>query len=120
MLQMLIGSVIGALAGYLYGSERGREEARRRFASAPEPVRRMTQTAASAAGTGAQRAAEALSSAPVPDQVKEVARRTGAAVQTAAQRTGQVASAGPGIVLPTETETATRPSEPLPTQHPQA
>jgi hypothetical protein len=73
MLRLVFGLAIGFLAGYLYGSERARDEARRRLSTAPEPLRRATGTVASAAGGGAQRLAGAVAAAPAPAVVKQVA-----------------------------------------------
>ena len=120
MLQMLVGAAIGAAAGYLYGSEQGRQEARRRLAKAPEPVRRATQAAAAALGTGAERAVGTLANAPMPQPVRQAAQRAGAAVQAGAQQAGAMAAGAPTIVLPTETEIASRPDAPLPALHPES
>ena len=42
-MRLIVGIALGFLAGYLYGSERARDEAARRLASAQEPVRRATE-----------------------------------------------------------------------------
>jgi len=41
MLRMMVGMTIGFVGGYLYGSERARGEARRRFANAQDPSDRQ-------------------------------------------------------------------------------
>ena len=75
MLRMMLGIALGFAAGYLYGSERARDEALRRFSNAPEPVRQATE-----------RLSGAISGAPVPDVVKQAATRATAAVQTATEQ----------------------------------
>lgn len=119
MWQWLIGMAAGFAAGYLYGSDRAREEARRRLAAAPEPVRRATQTVASAASGGAQRVAGAVSSAPVPEPVKQAATRATGAVQAAAGQAGRSIAPEPEIARPTAAEVAGRPAEPLPRIEPE-
>jgi hypothetical protein len=39
MLRLMVGIALGFIGGYLYSSERARDEARRHPAHAPEPVR---------------------------------------------------------------------------------
>src|SRR6516165_5878307 len=78
MVRLLDGIALGFAAGYLYGSERARDEARRRFASAPEPVRQATE-----------RLSGAIAGSPVPDALKQAATRATAAVQTATEKAAQ-------------------------------
>jgi hypothetical protein len=77
-MKMLIAASLGFLAGWLYGSERARSEARRRLAAAPQSV-------ASAASTGAQRVSGLLDAAPLPPQVKDTASRVTSKVRTTAE-----------------------------------
>src|SRR5918911_4809025 len=100
MLRLVFGIAIGFLAGYLYGSERARDEARRRLSAAPEPLRRATTTVASAAGGSAQRLAGAVAAAPAPAVVKQVASRATSTVQTAAEQAGKAVTPGPEIARP--------------------
>ena len=74
-MRMLLGIALGFVAGYLYGSERARDEALRRFSNAPEPVRQATE-----------RISGAITGAPIPDAVKQAATRATDAVQTATER----------------------------------
>jgi hypothetical protein len=107
MLRLMFGVVVGFVAGYLYGSERAREEARRRLASAPEPVRQVTE-----------RMSGAIAGAPVPDALKNTATRATAAIQTVTERAAQAAGPAPEILKPTPNEVAGRPAEPLPRNEP--
>src|ERR671932_2735439 len=100
MLGFVFGMAAGFLAGYLCGSERAREEARRRLSAAPEPLRRATQSVASATGGSAQRLAGVVSTAPVPDRLKQAASRATSTVQTAAEQAGQAVTPGPEITHP--------------------
>ncbi len=87
---------LGALAAWLYSSERTRNELRQRLSETPESLQQLRQTAASAAASGAQRASEAIESAPVPDQVKDTASGAAFNVWAAADKLGQPeADAGP-------------------------
>ncbi len=88
-VKLLIGVVLGALAAWLYGSERARKEVRQRIAAAPESLQQVKQTAASVAATGAQRVAEAIDSAPLPEQVKDTASGAAFNVWAAADNLGQ-------------------------------
>jgi hypothetical protein len=108
MLKFVIGMGIGLAAGYLYGSERARDEARRRLGSMPEPVRQATDYISGS-----------ISNTPLPDSFKQTANRATAAVQSATERAAQAASPGGSIATPTPTEVASRPSEPLPRIEPE-
>jgi Flp pilus assembly protein TadB len=103
MLRMMVGITVGFVGGYLYGSERARDEARRRLASAPGPVRQATE-----------RLSGVISGAPVPDAVKQAATRATAAVQTATERAADAAAAGSTVARPSPAEVGGRPAEPLP------
>jgi hypothetical protein len=109
MLRFIVGMALGFLSGYLYGSERARDEARRRLANAPEPVRRATE-----------RVSGAIASAPLPETVKQTASRATASIQTAVQQTGQGGTPAPNVARPTAVEVAGRPAEPLPRIEPES
>jgi hypothetical protein len=81
MLRMVLGIALGFVIGYLYGSERARDEALRLLESAPEPVRQATG-----------RVSDAIAGSPVPDAVKQAATRATAAVQTETERMAQAAA----------------------------
>jgi len=75
------------MCGYLYGSERAREEASRAFANAPEPMRRAGEYVSNA-----------ISSVPVSDTVKQTsdtvkqtANRASSTIANAAQQATQAA-----------------------------
>ncbi len=114
MFQFILGAAIGLFGGYLYGSERAREEARQRFQSAPEPFRRATQSVASTAANSAQRLGDRLANAPVPDSIKGAASNATSSMQSAVQGMGQSSPKAPDIIRPTNAETSGRPAEPLP------
>jgi hypothetical protein len=80
MLRMVLGIALGFAVGYLYGSERAREETRRLFASAPEPVRQATA-----------RVSDAIDGAPVPDAIKQATTRATTAVQAGTERVAHAA-----------------------------
>ena len=82
MLSFMVGIALGFVSGFLYGSERARDEARRRLANAPEPVRRATE-----------RVSGAIAAAPLPETVKQTATRATATMQSAAQQAGWVKNA---------------------------
>ena len=81
MLRLILGIALGFIVGYFYASERARDETRRLFASAPEPVRQATG-----------RVSDAIASAPVPDALKQAATRATAAVQAGTERAAQAAA----------------------------
>ena len=108
MLRSIVGIALGFVGGYLYGSERAREEARRRLANAPEPVRQATE-----------RISGVIAGAPMPDALKKTATRATAAVQSATERAAHAAAA-PTVAQPNAAEVATRPGEPLPRIEPEA
>ena len=116
MLRLVVGIAIGFIGGYLYGSQRARDEARRRLAKAPEPVRQATE-----------RISGVIAGAPLPDAVKQAATRATAAFQTATDQasvTVQAATeqmaAGPDVARPSAAEVASRPMEPLPRYEPES
>jgi hypothetical protein len=88
-MKLLIGMVLGGLTVWLYMSERGRSELRRRFATAPESVEHLRHTLASATAAGAQRISEAIDSAPLADPVKDTASEAAFNVWAAADKLGQ-------------------------------
>jgi hypothetical protein len=108
MLRMLVGMALGFMAGYLYSSERARDEARRRFANAQEPVRQATE-----------RISGAIAGAPIPDPMKQAATRATAAVQTLTERAAQASAPSPGVAQPAPGEVSGRPAEPLPRYEPE-
>jgi hypothetical protein len=109
MLRFMLGIAVGFLSGYLYGSERAREEAGRRLANAPEPVRRATK-----------RVGGVVAGAPLPDTLKQAATRATATVQTATEQAAQAVGPAPDIARPTAAEVAGRPAEPLPRNEPES
>jgi hypothetical protein len=106
MLRTMVGIALGFGGGYLYGSKRARDEALRRFASAPEPVRQATE-----------RISGAIAGAPLPDAVKQAATRATAAVQTASERAAHASAAQ--VAQPSSAEVSGRPAEPLPRYQPE-
>src|SRR5262245_47518330 len=75
MLRVILGLALGFVCGYLVGSERAREEAYRRFSSAPEPVRQVTE-----------RISTAIGDSRMPDSVKQAATRATDAMQATTER----------------------------------
>jgi hypothetical protein len=108
MLRTMVGIALGFGGGYLYGSKRARDEALRRFASAPEPVRQATE-----------RISGAIAGAPLPDAVKQAATRATAAVQTASERATHASAPTPQVAQPSSAEVSGRPAEPLPRYQPE-
>jgi hypothetical protein len=98
MFGTLLGLALGFVGGYLYGSERAREEVRRRLASAPEPVRQATE-----------RISGAVAGTPMVDALKQTASGASAPAQPT-----------PDVARPSAAEVAGRPAEPLPRQDPEA
>jgi hypothetical protein len=94
------------MAGYLYGSERARDEARQRFANAQEPVRQATELMSGA-----------IAGAPI-DSMKQTASWATAAVQTAAERVAHASAPTPQVAQPNPAEIVGRPEEPLPRYEP--
>jgi hypothetical protein len=78
-MRFIVGIALGFVCGYLYGSERAREEAGRQWANAPEPVRRATEAVSGA-----------IASVPVSDTVKQTADSV---KQTASRASASIASA---------------------------
>ena len=91
-MNMLIGLIVGAMAAWLYSSERAREMVRERVAGAPESLQQLRQTAATFTATGAQRAAEVIDAVPVSERVKGTASDAAFNVWAAADRLGQTTS----------------------------
>jgi hypothetical protein len=107
MLQLMLGLALGFVSGYLYGSERARNEVRRRLANAPEPVRQVTE-----------RVSGAFAETPVSDTLKQAATRATATIERATERAAETAGAASELVQQTAAETAARPGEPLPRPQP--
>ena len=93
MLRVILGIALGFVAGYFYGSERARDETRRLFASAPEPVRQATG-----------RVSDAIASAPVPETLKQAATRATATVQTGTERAAQAVASTADASQPSQSE----------------
>jgi hypothetical protein len=102
MLQFMVGIAFGFLSGYLYGSDRARDEARRRLANVQEPVLRATD-----------HVSEAIASAPIPDTVKQTAGRATAGFKNATQQATQRTADLPDAAQRAATEAADRLSDPL-------
>jgi hypothetical protein len=83
-MKMLLATGVGFLAGWLYGSERARSEAQRRWSTAPQSVQQARQSVASVATTGAERLSGLIDSAPLPPQVKDAAGRVTSRVRPGA------------------------------------
>ena len=94
-MKVLVAAAAGVLAAWVYRSERAREEARRRLATASGPLREATQAVASAAAGPAERAAGAIDASPLPRPVKETARRATTAVRAAGEKLGGAMPAAP-------------------------
>jgi hypothetical protein len=105
MLRLIVGIALGLIGGYLYGNERARDQARRRLANAPDPVRQATE-----------RISGVIARAPIADALKQRTAQATAAVQHATAR----AAPAPDVVRPSAAEVATRPAEPLPRYEPEA
>jgi hypothetical protein len=103
MLRFIVGIALGFLCGYMFGSERARDEASRRLANAPEPVRRATE-----------RVSGAIASTPLPETVKQTASRATAGIKTAAEQTTQAVSSAADAAQRSSAEVAGRASELLP------
>jgi hypothetical protein len=102
MLQFIVGIAVGFLSGYLYGSERARDEAMRRLANAQEPMLRATD-----------HVSDVIASAPIPDTVKQTASRATAGIKSATQQATQRTADVPDAAQRAANETAERLSEPL-------
>ena len=101
-MRLIVGIALGFLAGYLYGSERARDEAARRLASAQEPVRRATE-----------RVSEVIASSPLPETVKQTASRATASIETATQQASRGSTDAQDAAGRAVDELSTRLSEPL-------
>ena len=102
MLQFLVGVALGFLSGYLYGSERARDEALRRLSNAQQPVLRATD-----------HVSEAIAAAPIPDSVKQTASRATAGIKSATQQATQGAAAAPDAAQRAVTDATEQLSESL-------
>ena len=87
-MRLLLGAAAGVLAAWLYRSERAREAARRRLATAPGSLRRATEAVASTAAGQAEWAAGAVAEAPVPRPLKDTVSRAATTVRAAAEKAG--------------------------------
>ncbi len=89
MRKLILGSLLGGLAAWLYQSERTRERLKQQLASAPDTLRGGIASVASATTHGVERVTQTIDSTPLPPQAKERARTAAAAVQSAADRMKQ-------------------------------
>ena len=94
-MKMLFGALVGALAAWLYSSERSRELAHQGVSAAPEALQQVRRAVASAAAGGAQRASEAIDAAPIPDSVKGPASGAAFNAWAAADQLGQLSETAP-------------------------
>ena len=94
-MKMLLVAAAGSLAAWLYRSARAREEVRRWLSTAPAPLRRTMQSAASATASGAERVADAVEAAPVPASVKGPVSRAAETARTATEKLGGAMTGGP-------------------------
>ena len=94
-MKMLLAAAAGTLAAWLYRSARAREEVQRWLSTAPGPVRRTVQSAASATASGVERVAEAVEAAPVPTSVKGPVSRATETARAATEKLGGTMPAGP-------------------------
>jgi len=95
-MKLLFGAIVGALAAWLYRSDRARQEIQQRLADAPNTLQQVKQSVGSAAGSGAERVGDAVGTADVPDPVKDAASKATAVVQSAADQGNQPASPDTG------------------------
>jgi hypothetical protein len=106
---MMLGMALGFAVGYLYGSERAREETRRLFANAPEPVRQATT-----------RVSDAIAAAPVPDVVKQATTRASTAVQEGTERAARAAASSLDASQARASEVVDELADSLPRDRPEA
>ena len=93
-MRVLPGAVVGILLAWLYRSKRVREEAQRRLASAPEPLRQVATSARAASADQLERVAQAFEAAPVPQPVRDAIGRATTAARSTAEKLGGAAVAG--------------------------
>ena len=93
-MRVLLGAVVGVLLMWLYHSRRVREEAQRRLATAPEPLRQAATSAKAASAAQLERVAQAFDAAPVPQPVRDTLGRATTAARSTAEKLGGIATAG--------------------------
>jgi hypothetical protein len=84
---------------WLYRSKRVREEAERRLATVPEPVRHAATAARAASAGQIERVAQAVDAAPVPQPLKETLGRATTAARSTAEKLGGTPMAGQAATL---------------------
>jgi hypothetical protein len=92
-MRVLLGAVVGILLIWLYRSKRVREEAQRRLATAPEPLRHAATSAKAASASQIERVAQAFEAAPVPQPVRDALGRATTAARSTAEKLGGTAAA---------------------------
>jgi hypothetical protein len=98
-MRVLLGAVIGFVLMWLYRSKRVREEAERRLATVPEPVRHAATAARAASAGQIERVAQAVDAAPVPETMKDALGRATAAARSTAEKLGGTPMAGQAATL---------------------
>jgi hypothetical protein len=87
-MRFLLGAVVGMLLMWLYQSRRVREEAQRRMATAPEPLRQAATSAKAASAEQLERVAQAFDAASVPQPLKGAVGRATTAARSTAEKLG--------------------------------
>jgi hypothetical protein len=93
-MRVLLGVVVGILLMWLYQSRRVREEAQRRLATAPEPLRQAATSAKAASAGQLERVAQAFDAAPVPQPLRGAVGRATTAARSTAEKLGSIPTAG--------------------------
>jgi hypothetical protein len=87
-MRVLLGAVVGILVMWLYRSKRVREEAERRLATVPEPLRHAATSAKAASASQLERVAQAFEAAPVPQPVRDAVGRATTATRSTVAKLG--------------------------------
>lgn len=87
-MRVLLGAVVGILLMWAYQSKRVREEAQRRLATAPAPLRQAATSAKAASADQLERVAQAFDAAPVPQPLKGAVGRATTAARSTAEKLG--------------------------------
>jgi hypothetical protein len=98
-MRVLLGAVVGILLFWLYRSKRIREEAERRLATAPEPLRHAATAATAASASQIERVAQAFEAAPIPQPVRDAVGRATTAARSTAEKLGGTPVAGHAATL---------------------
>ena len=93
-MRVLLGAAVGILLVWLYRSKRVRDEAQRRLATAPEPLRQAATSAKAASAVQLERVAQAFDAAPVPLPLRETLSRATTAARSTAEKLGGMAGTG--------------------------